>query len=322
MGHGHSHGIVDPALASTADGLRVLQWSFAGLLATAAIQVVVVALSGSVALLADTIHNFADALTSVPLAVAFWLARRASTRRFPYGLGRVEDLAGIAIVAMILLTGFLVAWESLDRLLHPRHVEMLWAVALASLVGFAGNEAVAVFRIRVGRRIGSAALVADGYHARLDGWTSLSVLVGAGLVTVGYPLADPALGLVISLAILWLALSAGRTIVVRMIDGVEAATLDRLAHAAYHTAAVEEVTDARARWVGHALHAELNITVRADLTVAEGHRVAEDVRHALLHHVPNLGKVTIHVDPSGKGGERHHRIERHAHDGLPEHSHP
>jgi cation diffusion facilitator family transporter len=202
-GHDHAHGVVDPSIASADPGLWALKWSFIGLMVTAAIQVVVVVLSGSVGLLADTIHNFADAATAIPLGVAFWLARRGTTtRRFTYGLGRVEDFAGILIILTILASALVAAYESITRLVHPQPVALLWAVMVASVVGFVGNEAVAVFRIRVGKQIGSVALIADGYHARVDGWTSLAVFVGAIGVWAGYPLADPLIGLVISAAIL------------------------------------------------------------------------------------------------------------------------
>src|ERR1700730_8548607 len=202
-GHGHAHGVVDPSFAPSDRGVWALKWSFVGLMVTAAIQVVVVVLSGSVGLLADTIHNFADAATAIPLGVAFWLARRGTTtRRFTYGLGRVEDFAGILIILTILASALVAAYESITRLVHPQPVALLWAVMVASVVGFVGNEAVAVFRIRVGKQIGSVALIADGYHARVDGWTSLAVFVGAIGVWAGYPLADPLIGLVISAAIL------------------------------------------------------------------------------------------------------------------------
>jgi cation diffusion facilitator family transporter len=319
--HGHRHGFVDPAIASTQRGLWAIQWSFVGLLATASFQVVVVALSGSVALLADTIHNFADAATALPLGLAFWLARRAATRRFTYGLGRVEDLAGLVIVATILLSALLAASEAVDRLLHPRPVQMLGAVALASVIGFLGNEAVAVFRIRVGHQIGSAALVADGYHARVDGATSLAVLLGALGVWAGYPLADPVVGLLITAGILWLGGQAGRTVLVRILDGVDTETVESVRHAAGHAPAVREVTDVRARWVGHRLHVELSVSVAPELSVGEAHAIAKEVRHRLLHDVPHLGRVTVHVDPLGEGGDRHHGVGEHAHDGLPAHSH-
>ena len=319
--HGHSHGVVDPSIASTDRGLWALKWSFVGLMLTALIQVVVVILSGSVGLLADTIHNFADAATAIPLGIAFLLARRRASRRFTYGLGRVEDLAGLVIIMTIAGSAIVAAWESLQRLLHPQPVALLWAVIAASIVGFAGNEAVAIFRIRVGRQIGSAALVADGQHARVDGWTSLAVLFGALGVWAGYPLADPIVGLLISLAIFVLVYQAAREVVVRVLDGVDPAMLDGIAHAAAHVHGVQEVTNVRTRWIGHRMHAELSVTVLGGLTVREGHDIAVEVRHQLLHHLQHLGGVTVHVDPDGRGGEAHHRIERHTHDGLPAHGH-
>lgn len=181
----HRHRVTDPAMANTARGAWAVKWSFAGLLATAVIQGVIAAPSGSAALLADTIHNFGDAITAVPLWIAFALARVKPGRRFSYGYGRVEDLAGFAIVLIILGSALGAGYHSLFRLLHPEPVEYVWAVAAASGLGFVGNEAVAWLRIKVGRQIGSAALVADGYHARADGLTSLSVLLGAGGVCWG-----------------------------------------------------------------------------------------------------------------------------------------
>ncbi len=319
--HAHSHGVVDSSIASTDRGVWALKWSFIGLAITALFQVVVVMLSGSVALLADTIHNFADAATAIPLGIAFWLSRRGATRRFTYGLGRVEDFAGLAIILTILASAVVAGYESFRRLFHPQPVELLWAVMVAALVGFAGNEAVAIFRIRVGREIGSAALIADGYHARVDGWTSLAVLFGAVGVWAGYPLADPIVGLLISAAIFVLVWQSARSVLLRMLDGVESETLGEIIHAAGHVPRVVEVTDVRARWIGHRLHAEVSVTVPGGLSVDEGHDVAREVRHQLLHHLPHLGGVTVHVDPYGQGGERHHRIGEHAHDGLPTHSH-
>ena len=321
-GHDHAHGFVDPSIASTSRGLWALKWSFVGLLATALFQVFVVTISGSIALLADTIHNFADAATAIPLGIAYWLARRAATRRFTYGLGRVEDLAGIAIVATILASALVAAYEAVGRLQNPQPVTMLGAVIVASVIGFLGNEAVAVFRIRIGRQIGSAALVADGYHARVDGWTSLAVLIGALGVWAGYPLADPVVGLLISAAIVWLGAQAGRTVLVRILDGVDTETVEAVMHAAGRVPGVHEVTDVRARWIGHRLHAELSVSVSPELSVADAHGVAKAVRHRLLHDVSHLGRVTVHVDPLGEGGDAHHRILEHVHDGLPAHSHP
>ena len=319
--HGHTHGVVDPSITSTARGLWALKWSFVGLMITALLQVVVVILSGSVALLADTIHNFADAATAIPLGIAFLLVRRGTTRRFTYGLGRVEDFAGLVIVATIAVSAVLAFYQAAQRLLHPQPVSLLWAVMLASIVGFVGNEIVAIFRIRVGRQIGSAALVADGYHARVDGWTSLAVLLGAIGVWAGYPLADPIVGLLISAAIFVIVWQSARAVMIRMLDGVDPETLETIGHAARHVPRVEEVTDLRVRWLGHRLHVEVSITVPGGLSVVEGHEIAKEVRHQLLHHLPHLGRVMVHVDPYGQGGEQHHKISEHAHDGFPAHSH-
>lgn len=319
--HGHTHGVVDPSIASTTRGLWALKWSFVGLMVTALFQIVVVFLSGSVGLLADTIHNFADAATAIPLGIAFWLARRGATRRFTYGLGRVEDFAGLAILATIVASAAVAAYESIDRFIHPQPVTMLGAVMLASVVGFIGNEAVAIFRIRIGRQIQSAALIADGHHARVDGWTSLAVLVGAIGVWLGYPFADPLAGLIISVAIAVLVWQSGRSIILRMLDGVETESLKAIGHTAEHVAGVKEVTDVRARWIGHRLYADVNVSVTPDLSVADGHAIAKEVRHQLLHHLPHLGGVSVHVDPYGQGGDVFHRIGEHSHDGLPGHSH-
>ncbi len=279
-GHGHAHGVVDPSIASTDRGLWALKWSFIGLMITALLQVVVVVLSNSVALLADTIHNFADAATAIPLGIAFVLVRRGATRRFTYGLGRVEDLAGLAIVITIAVSAVVAFYQAGQRFLHPQPVGFL-----------------------------------------ADGWTSLAVLLGAIGVWAGYPLADPVVGLLISAAIFVIVWQSARAVMVRMLDGVDAATLETIGHAARHVARVEEVTDLRARWIGHRLHAEVSITVPAGLSVADGHEVAKEVRHQLLHHLPHRGRVMVHVDPYGQGGEEHHRLAEHTHDGLPAHSH-
>jgi divalent metal cation (Fe/Co/Zn/Cd) transporter len=200
-GDGHTHGVVDPTIATSDRGIWAIKWSFVILAITAALQFAVVIASGSVALFADTIHNIGDAVTAVPLWIAFRLARRKPTPRFTYGLGRVEDLAGVAIVGIILLSAIVAGWEAMNRLIHPQPIALLWAVAAAGAAGFLGNEACAVFRIRVGRDIDSAALIADGYHARTDGLTSLAVVVGAAGVWLGFPLADPIIGLLITITI-------------------------------------------------------------------------------------------------------------------------
>lgn len=320
-GHGHAHGLVDPSIVTTARGIWAVKWSFAGLLLTALLQVIVVWLSGSVALLADTIPNFGDAATAIPLWIAFAFARLRPTRRFPYGYGRVEDLAGVVVVLTILFSAIVAGYESVQRLLHPQPIGYLWAVVAASVIGFLGNEGVAIFRIKVGKEIGSAALVADGYHARVDGWTSLAVLGGAVGVWLGYPLADPIVGLLITVAILVIVWQSAKAVFERALDGVDPEILDELYHAVAHVPGVREVGEVRARWIGHRLHAEVNLAVDASLTVAAAHAVALEVRHQALHHLPHLGNVVVHVDPTDQAGGHHHRIIAHAHDGLPAHSH-
>jgi len=320
-GHGHLHGLADPAIVTTARGMWALKWSCMGLLVTAGFQLVVVVLSGSVALLADTIHNFGDAATALPLWVAFALARRKASERFTYGFGRLEDLAGMVIVLIMALSALLAGYEAIMRLFHPRPVAYLGTVAVASVVGFLGNEAVAIFRIKVGNSIGSAALIADGYHARVDGWTSLAVLVGAVGVWLDYPLADPVVGLLITAAILWLVWQSGALVVIRALDGVDPEIIAELRHAAAHVPRVQAVTEVQARWVGHYLRADVSIAVAPALSVAEGHAIAKEVRHQLLHHVRYLSGVIVHVDPADEAGEHYHQIPAHMHDGLPAHAH-
>jgi len=319
--HGHTHGAVDPTILTTERGIWTIKWSFVGLFITAIFQIVIVFVSGSVALLADTIHNFGDAITAIPLWFAFMLARRKPSKRFTYGLGRVEDLAGVVIVLIILLSAGVAAYESINRIFHPQEVAYLWAVVAASVIGFLGNEAVAIFRIRVGKEIGSAALIADGYHARVDGWTSLAVLFGAIGVWLGYPLADPIVGLLITLMILRIVWDAAKSVFTRLLDGVDPEVVDEIRHAAGQVEGVEDVSEVRVRWLGHRLHAELNLAVSPTLSIEQGHDIATKVRHELLHELRYLSNATIHIDPSTASGEQHHHIAEHSHDGLPVHSH-
>jgi cation diffusion facilitator family transporter len=320
--HRHTHGAVDPSIATTARGMWAIKWSFLGLLMTALLQMVVVWLSGSVALLADTIHNVADACTALPLWVAFTLARWPPSRRFPYGYGRVEDLAGVAIILTIVLSALVAGYESITRLLHPQPVQHLGAVTTAAILGFLGNEAVAVFRIKVGREIGSAALVADGYHARVDGLTSLAVLGSAVGVWAGYPVLDPLIGLLITGVIFLIVWQSGKTVFMRLLDGVDPEMIDIITHAAEHTPGVQRVTEVRARWIGHRLHAEVNVTVATALSVQEGHTIATTVRHQLFEDVPYLSQAMIHVDPTNASGEAFHRLAAQAHGESVSQGHP
>jgi cation diffusion facilitator family transporter len=307
----HSHEAadkVDPAMEASAEGMRALWISLAVLGGTALIQAAVVAVSGSVALLGDTLHNAADALTVVPLGIAFLAARRRPNRRYTYGYGRAEDLAGVVIVLIIAASSALAAYEAVTRLAHPRPVSNLVAVAVAALIGFTGNELVARYRIRVGRRIGSAALVADGLHARTDGFTSLAVLLGAGGVAIGWDWADPMVGLVITVAILAVLRGAAREIYRRLMDAVDPALVDQAEQALGSTPGVLGAGQVRLRWIGHELRAECEVTVDAGASAVEAHQVAVAAEHSLLHALPRLTAALVHADPQPEAGTDHHAV--------------
>ena len=298
----HSHDSadsVDSALEGSSQGIRAVKISLIVLGVTALLQLLVVAASGSVALLADSVHNVADALTAVPLWIAFVLSRRAASQRYTYGFGRVEDLAGLFVIAMIALSAVVAGWEAISRLVNPTPVEHLGWVAVAGIVGFAGNELVALYRIRVGRRIGSGALVADGLHARTDGLTSLAVVLGAAGVALGFPAADPVIGLLITAAILGVLRGAARDVFRRLLDGVDPALVDTVERALLETDGVLGVRHIQLRWLGHTLRAEADIEVDATLTAEQAHHVAHHAEAHLLAQVARLEHATIHISPAG-----------------------
>jgi cation diffusion facilitator family transporter len=307
----HSHDAsdkVDAAMEASAAGMRAVWVSLAVLGGTALLQAAVVAFSGSVALLGDTLHNAADALTAVPLGIAFLVGRRPPTRRYTYGYGRAEDLAGVMIVLLIAASSALAAYEAVTRLAHPRPVTGLIAVAAAALIGFTGNEVVARYRIRVGRRIGSAALVADGLHARTDGFTSLAVLLGVAGVAVGWDWADPVVGLVITVAIVAVLRQAAREIYRRLMDAVDPALVDQVERTLRATPGVLGVGQVRLRWIGHHLRAECEVIVDAGASAVQAHQVAVGAEHGLLHALPRLAAALVHADPQDRAGDDHHAV--------------
>lgn len=290
----HSHDSadsIDAALESSAQGIRAVKISLLGLGTTSLFQLAIVLVSGSVALLADTVHNFSDALTAVPLWIAFLLGRRKPTRTYPYGFGRAEDLAGLFIVAMIALSAVVAAVESIRRFFEPQPVQNLGWVLAAGLVGFAGNELVAIYRIRVGRQIGSAALIADGIHARTDGFTSLAVVAGVVGIWLGFPLADPIVGLLISVAIMGLLWGTVRDVGRRLMDGVDPKLSDALA------AVVRERSPqggtSRLRWSGHRLHAEITVPLGPEATMADVAAAAASLEEGARAALPHLGSVMV-----------------------------
>jgi cation diffusion facilitator family transporter len=307
--HGHEHDehdlSGDPALA-TSEGIRTVWIALAALGVTTLLQILIVALSGSVALLADTVHNLGDFLNSVPLLIAFYLARRTATRRYTYGFGRAEDIAGIVIVLSIVFSAGYILWESLQKLVDPRPIEHLPWVAVAAVIGFVGNEAVALFQIRTGHRIGSASLVADGLHARIDGLTSLIVLVAVAGSALGFPIVDPIVGLVIGVAIVFIARDATKRIWYRLMDAVDPAVVDQIEQGASEVRGVEGVEQVRVRWVGHDLQGDVGIMVTDGLSLRDSQDIVRTVRKSLLRHVRHLTTVTIEVLPPDASPRRHH----------------
>ena len=293
MGGHHHHHDHD----RSREGLRALWISLAALGVTATLQAIVVVLSGSVALLGDTLHNLADALTAVPLGIAFLLGRRAATRAYTYGFGRAEDLAGIVVVLVIAASAGAAAWTAIDRLLDPHPLSHPVWVLLAGVIGFAGNELVARYRIGTGRRIGSAALIADGLHARADGFTSLAVVVAAAGSWAGLSWADPVAGLVITAAIGVALKDAAREIYRRLMDRVDPSLVDRAEHTLRDQPGVQDVGSLRLRWIGHDLYAEASVVVAADLSLLAAHEIAAEAEHRLGHDLPHLTRATVRTDP-------------------------
>jgi cation diffusion facilitator family transporter len=299
LGHSHDHtDRVDDALRDSVAGIRAVKISLVVLGVTAAAQLAIVAVSGSVALFADTVHNFSDALTAVPLWIAFAMSRRAATRGYTYGFGRVEDLAGLCVVAAIAISAIVAAAEAIRRLINPVPLSHLSWVFAAGIIGFLGNEAVAVYRIRVGRRIGSAALSADGMHARADGLTSLAVVAGAAGVWLGFPAADPIIGLVIAGAIGVVLCFAARDVFGRLLDRVDPELVDTAHNVLERQRGVRGVRRFRMRWVGHRLEADTELDVDPSLTLSDAHAIAHAVEHELAHAIPKLSSVVVHAYPA------------------------
>lgn len=316
--HGHVHGVIDSTLATTTQGIWAIKWSFAILGVTSLLQLAVVYASSSIALFADAIHNVGDSATAIPLWIAFVLARRKPSERFAYGYGRAEDLAGIAIVLIILLSALVAAYAAIERLLYPRPIALLGWVAVAGVLGFVGNEAVAIFRIRIGRTINSAALIADGYHARTDGLTSLAVVLGALGVWLGYPVADPIVGLLITIAIFGIVWQSAKAVLTRALDGVDADIPRDICHVVAHVPGIRAVEAVRARWLGHRLTADLDVAIDGTATLREADTIRGAVREELQRHLPALATVRIMVQSFGAQNAESNGGNASAHQHAPE----
>lgn len=299
-GHADNDGLraSDPALA-TEQGIRTVWLALIALGATMVVQVVIVALSGSVALFADTAHNLGDTLNSIPLLIAFYLARRVATRRYTYGFGKAEDVAGVLIVLSIAVSAAIIFWESFEKLLNPQPMQNIPWVAAAAIIGFLGNEAVALLQIGTGKRIGSDAMIADGLHARADGLTSLAVLIAVVGTLIGLPILDPIIGLLIGVAVLFITKDAAVRIWYRLMDAVDPRIIDEIEHATRHVDGVQRIERTQARWAGHQLRSEVVIVVDEGLSVRESHAVADAVERSLHDHLPYLATVTVTLHPCG-----------------------
>jgi cation diffusion facilitator family transporter len=309
--HGHSEKqqelASDPALA-TNEGIRTVWIALAALGITTIVQILIVMASRSTALLADTVHNFGDALNSVPLLIAFYLARRAANNRYTYGYGKAEDVAGIFIVLSLVFSAGYAFYESINKLINPAPLTNLGWVALAAIVGFIGNETVAILQIRVGRRIGSDAMIADGMHARTDGFTSLAVLIAVAGAWLGYPIVDPIIGMFIGITILFITIDACKTIWYRLMDAVEPALVDDVIHMIGHVDGVQHVRNVRVRWHGHHMQAEVEVVVNEDLTLKESDAIRAAIIHEVQHVSARIHTVHVALTPCGHGHQHLHQV--------------
>jgi cation diffusion facilitator family transporter len=310
-GHGHEHGKVDADIYGNRAGLRAVQISTVGMLLVSAIQFAIAWIGGSAGLFADALHNFGDVFTTIALWIAFVISNRAANQRYTYGYYRSEDLAGIFIVLVIIASATASAVESIQKLTSGNIPTQIYLSMAAALVGVAGNELLAQYKISVGKRINSVSLIADGHHSRIDGLTSLAAFMGLVGVKLGFPKADPIAGIVITIVIVTVVFSTSRSVLQRLLDAVDPHVVPSIISIASAVPGVEQVTDVRARWVGHTLHVVMNIEVDAELTLLKAHAIAEEVRHQLFHKVKGISEVLIHTDPSSASGDFHTELAHH-----------
>jgi cation diffusion facilitator family transporter len=310
-GHGHEHGKVDADLYGNRAGLRAVQISTAGMLLVSLIQFAIAWIGGSAGLFADALHNFGDVFTTIALWIAFVISSRAANQRYTYGYYRTEDLAGIFIVLVIIASAVASGIESIQKLTSGNIPTQIYLSMAAALIGVAGNELLAQYKISVGKRINSVSLVADGHHSRIDGLTSLAAFIGLVGVKLGFPKADPIAGIVITIVIVTVVFSTARSVIQRLLDAVDPHVVPAIVTTASAVPGVEAVTDVRARWVGHTLNVVMNIEVDAELTLVKAHAIAEEVRHRLFHDIKGISQVVIHTDPTSTSGDHHKEMAHH-----------
>jgi len=298
-GYGHSHEVPEQqdAIYNNELGIRTVKQALLLLGITTLLQAGIYLFSGSVALLADTVHNLGDALNSLPLLIAFFLARRAATRRYTYGFGRAEDIAGLFIVLSIAFSAGYILIEAVSKMISPQPIAYGGWVIAAALVGFIGNEAVAVLQIRVGNRIGSEAMVTDGRHARVDGLTSLAVIPAVIGSWIEIPILDPIFALIISIAIVLITWDAIVAIWYRLMDAVDPHLIDHAETAVRIHSEVQDINYLRMRWVGHSLHFESCILVDPNLDISQTYNVKRRIKRELIKELPHLSEITISISP-------------------------
>lgn len=297
MSGGHAHG----GVYDSRDAVRAVLVSAAALGVASGAEFTAAAIGRSAGVLADGLHNAGDVLTTFILLAAFALARRPATRRFTSGFGRIEDVATLLIVLVIVLTAALAAAESIRRLIQPEPYGSVPLSLAAAAIGVVANLGVSEYKIRVGRAIGSTALAADGVHSRIDALVSAGAFVGIGLAALGLAKADPIAGLAITGMIVYILGGTVRQLVLRMMDAVDPVLVDELEAAARRVDGVLGVHDVRARWVGRELVAVMHLDCDADATLRDAHELAQRVEHEVSHVVPEA-RLDIHMDP---GAEEH-----------------
>jgi cation diffusion facilitator family transporter len=303
--HGVAAVVAGPE--GTRDGLRAIRISAVVLVLAATAQLIVVAISHSVGLLAAGLDNLGDGISTIALALAFLGARRAADDRYTFGYQRLEDLAGVVIVLVIWASAFVAGWQSIHKMLGHHEVRSLGVGMTVALVGAVANEIVARYKMSVGRRIGSQPLIADGQHARTDALASVAAFAGLLGVKLGWPDADPIAGVVITLAIAYIAFDASRHVLARLLDAVDPEIIAAIEHTVSHTPGVKGCGRIQARWAGRSLYVSLTIATDGEIPVREAHAVAEAVHHAILHELPGVAQVDVHIDP-----ERAHATDAHS----------
>lgn len=294
MPHSHDHsGMISDSAEATTTAMRAAWISLGGMAATAVLQIAIVAISGSVSLLADTIHNLGHLITTIPLIIALRLSQRPASKSFTYGLRRAEDLVGLLIGLVIATSAVLIFVDAYDAMRHPREMHNIGWVLATAVVGALGNELVAQYRIRAGRRVGSAALIAEGQHARTDALTSLAVIIGAVGAILGYARIDAIIGLFIGVMVVGVLISSLKSVLSRLLDGIDPHLVAHAEHIAQHQPGIERVHAVRARWLGHDLLIDIDATLPIDTTTSQLLETQRQLHLRLKRELPRLEELRL-----------------------------